>query len=54
MNKVGTKRRRAIKSGADESLEQNASGEDEDDEEMDLPGSASHQCSKPEDGRRLY
>lgn len=34
-NKVGTKRRRTPKSGADESLEQDAPGEDEDNEEMD-------------------
>lgn len=53
MNQYGTKRRRVIKSGADELLEQVACGEDEDDEEMDLQEIASHQSPGPEDGLRL-
>ncbi|EME89182.1 uncharacterized protein MYCFIDRAFT_210015 [Pseudocercospora fijiensis CIRAD86] len=44
-SKFGTKRKRSIKSGADEALEQDAAGEDEDDVEIGL------QCRVPSPSR---
>ena len=44
-SKAGTKRKRSIKSGADEALEQDAAGEDEDDVEMGL------RCKSPSPSR---